>query len=189
MAHGLRDVERVRERVLDAALDELAARGLGGLTIEAAARRAGFDAATVRQLWPNSADLSTAALMEYGARNLPVPDTGTLYGDLLAYSKSFADMINSPIGRRLLNAVIAKPMDWDLSESRPMFLERRDQRMAQIVTRAIARDECVSATEPGRLVDMVAFGICLPILLYDRQVTDEDCEYVVRTLVEGIKPR
>ena len=189
MAQGLRGTEPLRERVLDAALAEIAARGLGGFTLEAVARRAGFDVATVRQLWPNSAELSTAALMEYGTRNLPVPDTGTLYGDLLAYSKSFADMIDSPIGRRLLNAVIAKPMDWDLSESRPMFLERRDRRMAQILTRAVERHECISATEPGRLVDMIAFGICLPILLYDRKVTDEDCEYVVRTLVEGIEPR
>lgn len=186
---SFRDTEGIRERVLDAALAEIAAKGLGGFTIEAAAQRAGFDSLTVRQIWPNSAELSTAALMEYGTRNLCVPDTGTLYGDLLAYAKSFADMIDSPVGRRLLNAVIAKPMDWDLSESRPMFLERRDRRMAQILTRAADRGECIGAVDPGRLIDMIAFGICLPILLYDRQVTDEDCEYVVRTLVEGIRTR
>lgn len=189
MPHERRDTDRVRRLVLDAALAEISAKGLGNFTVEAAAQRAGFDTRTVRQVWPNSAELVTAALMEFGAGHLPVPDTGEMYGDLLAYARAFAEMVDSPMGRRLLNAVIAKPVDWDLTDSRPRFLEQRDQRMAVILKRAVERGECVPDTDPARLVDMIAFGICLPILLYDRQVTDDDCNYVVTTLVNGIKPR
>lgn len=181
--------DRQRTVVLDAAVSEVAAKGFGGFSLEGVASRSGVDVPAIQQLWPNSPELLSAALMEFGAQRLPIPDTGSFYRDLLDYAKSFAAMVDSPLGRRLLDAVIAKPRDWDLSGSRPAFLEKRDLRMGAIVRRGVERGECLPDTDPARLIDLIGLGVCVPILLYDRHVTEQDCVFVVDTVFNGIKRR
>lgn len=179
----------MEERVLDAALAELAVRSVADFRMSAVAARAGVDERTLLQWWPNSNELLAAALMAFGARHLRVPDTGTLYGDLLAYAKGWAVMVDSPLGRRLLDAVIVRPQDWDLTDARRPFLARRGRRMAEIVARGVERGECRADVDPAKLIDLIAFGICLPVLFYDRYVTADDCEYVVNLVVHGVRPR
>lgn len=73
----------VRERVLDAAIAELAATNVGSFTMAGVARRAGIDLGLVKDRWANTPELLTAALMSYAAKNLPMPNTGSLREDLL----------------------------------------------------------------------------------------------------------
>lgn len=179
----------VRNQVLEAALAEIAATNLGEFTLESAAARAGVEVVTVKQIWPNSAELLSAALRDFGARHMPVPDTGTLRGDLLAYTKSYAAMVSSPMGRRLIDAVIIKPEDWDLSASRPTYLEKRDLRMAEVLHRAVERGDCVPGVDAVRVIDLIDTAVCLPVIMYDRPIFDEDCEFVVELILNGLTPR
>ena len=184
VSHG--DLER---RVLDAALAELAVTSAADFRMTAVAARAGVEERSIRQWWPNSNELLAAALMDFGARHLAVPDTGSLHGDLQAYARGWAAMVDSPLGRRLLDAVIIRPQDWDLTDARQPFLASRGRRMSEIVHRAVQRGQCRSDVDPARLIDLIAFGICLPVLFYDRYVTADDCEYVVNLVVHGVRPR
>ncbi len=181
--------DRIRERVMEAAVAEFAASNFGEFTLEAAAARAGVELLWVKQTWASSAGLLTEALRDFGARHMPLPDTGTLRGDLLDYAKSYAAMVSSPMGRRLVDSVIVKPEDWDLSASRPTYLEKRDLRMADVIQRGIARGECSGDIDPVRVIDLIETAVCLPIMLYDRPILDEDCEFVVDTILNGISPR
>lgn len=186
---GVRTGEDVRQQILDGAVSEFAAKNFSGFTLEGAAARAGVDVQTVRQLWANGPELLTAALRDYGERHLPIPDTGTLHGDLLEYAKSYAAMIGSPTGRRLMDAVIIKPVDWDLSVSRPTYLEKREVRMSAVLQRGIQRGECAPGIDIVRIIDMIEVALCVPIMLYDRPITDEDCELVIDVVLNGIGPR
>ena len=179
----------IRERVMEAAVAELAASNFGDFTLEAAAMRAGVELHWVKQTWASSAELLADALRDFGARNMPLPDTGTLRGDLVEYAKSYAAMVSSPMGRRLVNSVIVKPQDWDLSASRPTYLEKRDLRMAVVIERGIERGDCSAGVDPVRIIDLIDTAVCLPIMLYDRPIFDEDCEFVVDTVLNGISPR
>ena len=87
----LRQVDHARALILDAALAELAARNLSGFTLEGVAARAGQPEVAIKQIWHNTPQLLNAALMAFGERHMPVPDTGSLRGDLLQYAKSYAD--------------------------------------------------------------------------------------------------
>lgn len=72
--------------ILDAARDELLARGYAGFTIEGVAERAATSRHVVYRRWSTREELALAALHhEVGSGNItPVPDTGSLRGDLIA---------------------------------------------------------------------------------------------------------
>lgn len=177
------------DRILQAAVAEVAARNFSGFSLEGVAHRAGVDAGALKEMWANSPELLSAAMRDFGARHLPLPDTGSLRGDLLAYAGSFAAMLSSPIGRRLLDAVLIRTQDWELSDARPKFLEIRYSRISAILQRAIARGECNPDVEPVRIIDVIGLGVSLPIILYDRPITDADCTFIVDLVVDGIRPR
>lgn len=181
-----RDADAPRRRVLDAAIAELATTTVDSFTMAAVAARAGFEVEAVKNMWPNTPALLTAALIHYGSQNMPIPDTGSLRGDLTRYAKSFAAAVNSPTGRRLLDAVIASPKDWDVSDWRPGFFASRQQRVAPILARAVERGECSADIDPMRIMGLLTAGLCSPIQFYDRPVTDADCEDLVDVLLNGI---
>jgi len=182
----LGELDRIREAVLDAAVAELAAKSVDGFTLEGVANRAEVGVFTIRQLWANTPELFTAALIAFGDRYMPIPDTGTLRGDLLMYSRSYAATANSSVGRRLLDALIVSPKDWDVSGSRETFLEGRHGRITVMVRRGIERGECRPDTDPALLVDLLAACLCTPVLFYDQPITDEHVEYVVDLILHGV---
>src|SRR2546430_14023842 len=73
---------RVRQAVLDAAFAELGEKGYGGLSIEAVAQRSGGAKTTVYRRWPPRDELAGDALDRRSDRYEPVPDTGSLRGDV-----------------------------------------------------------------------------------------------------------
>lgn len=179
--------EPMRELILGAALDELKGVNAAAFTLEKVAARAGVAASDIRELWPNTPELFTATIASYTARHLPfVPDTGTLNGDLLLYATSYADMVNTPTGRRLLDSLIVRPSDWDVAGSREAYFKSRHGWAAAIVERGIERGECSPATDAGRTIDTLTLTVCLPVLIYDRPITPDDCEYAVELVLRGI---
>jgi AcrR family transcriptional regulator len=181
--------DTTRQRVLDAAVEVLLATSVGAFTVEAVAARSGVDLQIIRQVWPNAAQLLTAALRAFGDRHIPIPDTGTLAGDLLAFARSYVAMVNSDIGRRMLDTIIVKRTDWELTDSRAVFLAGRQTRIGVIIQRGIERGECPPETDPTLTMDMLGIGLCLPPLYYDQPVSDEHCQYIVDTLLYGIAHR
>ena len=176
----------IRRRILQAGIDELSTTSVGAFSIDRVAQRAEVDPDTIRGIWPNTPELFTATVAEFSRQYLPVPDTGTLRGDFLDYARSYAKILNTPVGRRMLNALIVKADDWELTGARDAFLQERLGRMDGIVRRAIMRGECPDDTDPALTLDMLGIGLCLPVLWYDRPLSDDHCEYVVDTLLHGI---
>ena len=175
-----------RQWVLDAAVEELTVTGVGAFTLDGVAARTGIDAGAIQQVWPNTPALFAAAMRMFGDRHIPIPDTGTLAGDLLQYARAYAETVNSSTGRRMLDAMIVRRKDWDLTESRTTFLTGRESRIGVIVRRGVDRGQCPPDTDPALTIDMLGIGLCLPVLYYDRPITDDHCQYVVATLLNGI---
>ena len=71
----------VAPRVIEAVLDELAARGRDGLSMDRIAKRAGVSKVTIYRRWLTKDDLLVAAYKQL-SRPFPDLDTGTLTGDL-----------------------------------------------------------------------------------------------------------
>lgn len=182
------DIER--QRILDEALAELiGTKTVDDFTLEGVAARAGVEAVVVKQFWANTPALFTATLLAWGDRNIPIPDTGTLRGDLTQYSRSYAAATNSPTGLKLLNRVVISPKDWDSYGSLPEFRRARPARMSVMVQRAIERGECADDVDPDMVVEVLASALCMPILFYGQPITDEFCAQVVDVFLDGIMRR
>lgn len=75
----------LEDALLSAALAELTEHGYDALTYEAVAARAGTSRTVLYRRWPTKPELVVAALRRGGGRDhAPVPDTGSLRGDILA---------------------------------------------------------------------------------------------------------
>ncbi len=182
--------EDLRQLILDAAIAQLAAaRFTDDFTLEGVAERAGVDDFAVKQFWPNTPALFSATLVAWGERHMPIPDTGSLRGDLMEYSRSYAAALDSPLGRRFLDAVIITPRDWDSYGSRAEFRKARPVRIAVMVQRAIDRGECPADVDPVLAVELLASALCTPVLFHDEPISEAYCAQVVNLFLDGLLRR
>jgi len=176
--------ERVVRRVLAAALAELARSGYTGFRMDEVVSRARVNKTTIYRRWPNRAALITAVVdqLRQPLRELPLPDTGRLEGDLVAaLARRFS------VGRKLEGRAWARLLDErHLAEVEAIIGEAVDQRSGEwraMVTRAIDRAEIPPRTDPELVLHVV------------RAVVDArpgDAAWVrlaVRTVIAGARAR
>ena len=72
--------EEADRAILSAATELLAERGLGGMSMEEVAARAGVGTATVYRRWPSRGALALDAFLAEFEEQQPIPDTGTFRG-------------------------------------------------------------------------------------------------------------
>ncbi len=83
--------------ILDATVAELAEVGYAALTVEGVARRAGAGKYSLYRRWPDKAALAMAAAYHLHDDE-PVPTTGPLRADLIAWLRQGADRMAGPAG-------------------------------------------------------------------------------------------
>ncbi|GII77739.1 TetR family transcriptional regulator [Sphaerisporangium rufum] len=101
----------LEEAILRAAVDELTESGYAALTMEKVAARAGTNKNAVYRRWPNRLALGIAAYRQLST-TVPLPDTGELRGDVLAFLRLANRHWSSPLGailRELLSAAGGAP--------------------------------------------------------------------------------
>jgi AcrR family transcriptional regulator len=86
---------RVRAAVLYAALEAMAEHG-PSVTISEIARRAGVHATSIQRRWGTTENVIRDAMLTRSQEELPVPDTGTLRGDLMAFARLIAAYLATP---------------------------------------------------------------------------------------------
>jgi len=178
---------RVREAVLRATLDALAEVGLDGLNFSEIGRRAGVHATSVQRRWGSRENVLLDALLSYAGQNIEVPDTGSLRGDLLRFSRSFADYFATPLGAAILKMLItASQDDADLSANRAEFVRLRLAAMRAMMERALARDELRSGIDLQIALDLAMGPIYVRTLITRQPIDDSFIEQYVDMLLDGI---
>src|SRR3954470_21599222 len=98
---------RVRGAVHQAVTDLVAERGYGNFTVGEVAARAGVADSSVYRRWGSLETLLTdVALTRLNAQS-PMPDTGSLDGDLRTYAAQVAREITGPDGPAVLHLAVA----------------------------------------------------------------------------------
>ncbi|MFC9643382.1 TetR/AcrR family transcriptional regulator [Streptomyces mirabilis] len=140
--------------LLTAAWDELMDSGYEKLTMEAVAERAQTSRPVIARRWGSRQELFTAAVLHWIDHNRPpVPDTGTLRGDLLASLASKSDR------RAEIRAVFGARFGGPAEENQDLAQQLR-QRIYQalgteeIWDRAAARGEVDPAALTPRIRDL-----------------------------------
>jgi AcrR family transcriptional regulator len=133
---------RNKAAVFEAAAALLAERGHEAVTMTDIAERAGMAATSLYRRWGDVRALMMEVAVEKLTRERPLPDTGSLRGDLLAWARPIATSLASREGSSFFRAVIATttPAGADGSLRRAALNRRREQ-MELMLERARQRGE------------------------------------------------
>lgn len=177
--------ERVVQKVLEAALEELSRKGLAGLSMEEVADRAGVAKTTVYRRWPTKVDLAVAAMRRIADDIVRTADTGSLRGDLIVILQSFRDFAWTARGQGLIRMLMTDVMYEEIAEFARRIREEKSHEPRNIVLRAIARGELPRGTDPALVLD-VAFGAVQNYLCFMHEpVEDPRIEQIIDLLLIG----
>src|SRR5579863_6546022 len=101
--------------ILAATADLLASRGLAAMSIEEVAARAGVGKTTIYRRWPSKGLLALDAFVASFQAQQPLPDTGTLRGDMLAALTLWVRAVTqTPMGGMLTGLIAEAQYDPEL---------------------------------------------------------------------------
>jgi AcrR family transcriptional regulator len=164
---------RVRSAVIEALFDELIESGLGGLTMDGIARRAGVNKTTLYRRWGSKEAIILDAMLERGEQLVPIPDTGSLRGDLLTVAREIAASLATPESEALVRTAAGEPSDSRVAEAARAFWRVRFKLLGEMFERAIERGEVAKGTDPKPIIEGLLGGIYLRLLI-TREPLDDD---------------
>ena len=169
--------ERARQAVLAATLALAAEEGPAGLHMEAIAKRAGVSKETLYRWWHSKTEVVLDALAERGQRTIPLPDTGTLRGDLRDFLRATVDSADPATMRLLYSIAAAAATDEAVAHQiRDRFLATRRTDLGQILDRGAARGE-IGRDRAALAVDLIYgsmwYRLIFRVATLDYQWADE----------------
>jgi AcrR family transcriptional regulator len=175
--------------ILTAAAELLAARGLGGMSIEEVAARAGVGKATIYRRWPSKGLLALDAFVVSFRAEQPLPDTGSLRGDLLSALRLWVRAVTStPVGRLLASLIAEAQHDPELHAAwRDRVLEPLRTQHRIMLERAVARGEISPSVDKEVVLDLFFGAAQHRLLLGHLPMTEAFIESVVDVILGGIE--
>jgi AcrR family transcriptional regulator len=143
--------------IRNAVMHELADVGYGRLSIEAVARRAGVGKTAIYRRWNNKLEMVLEIVSDVAGRAVPLPDTGSLTGDLqllmMIVSKALQHRIASQIIPDLMAEASRNPQ---IAETLQRALRTHQQSVGdKLVGQAVARGELPPGADPEMAVDLI----------------------------------
>ncbi|HEY0816199.1 MAG TPA: TetR/AcrR family transcriptional regulator [Pseudonocardia sp.] len=175
----------VTEAITIAAVAELAESGYARLAVDRVARRAGVGKSAIYRRWPSKLEMTVDGLARLSIMTGPVPDTGSLRGDVRAIMQAALDWLTDPRVRAVLPDLIAE------SDRNPVLAEA----VARNITRprlAWARVALDRAHARGELaaddIDLVLDLTIAPVfwrLTHARPVDDRYLDRLTELTIGG----
>ncbi|MBO0894723.1 MAG: TetR/AcrR family transcriptional regulator [Acidimicrobiales bacterium] len=176
------------QAILLAAADLLVERGLGAMSIEEVAARAGVGKATIYRRWSTRGTLALDAFVADYLKRQPLPDTGSLRGDLTAALRAWVRLVTrTPVGRTLTGLLAEAQRDpglataWTKQVIGPVRAEHRI-----MVRRAIARGEIPAETDADVVMDLLYGSAYHRLLQGHLPLTDRFVLQVVELVMRAL---
>jgi AcrR family transcriptional regulator len=140
-----------------AVMEELAEVGYGRLSIEAVARRAGVGKTAIYRRWSSKLELVLEIVSGVAGRALPLPDTGTLGGDLEMLLRIVARALQHPLASQIIPDLLAEAARNPVIAQTLREALRVNQRDVGtlVIGRAIERGELPAGTDPDTAVELI----------------------------------
>jgi len=172
---------RVRAAVHQAVTELAAERGYGAFTIGDVAARARVADTSIYRRWGTLEALTADVALTWLTARSPMPDTGSLRGDLRAYAAGVARDITGPAGLAVLRLVIALDTAGDAGiAARDGFLAERGRQLQAMLDLSQARGEHPPSTLD--VVDHILAPLYVRVLFGVAPLTPE----YVDGLVDGL---
>ena len=178
------------EAILTAALTLVTEVGIGGLSIDDIASRAGVSKATIYRRWESKEALILDALNSGLGRYEPV-DTGSVLGDLRTYIGTIAEKLRNGAKTRDLipHLIAAATSNPALEPALDDYSRIRTQPLRELFERAVRRGELPADTDVTIAIEMFLGAMSHRRLFSDSVYDGADAErlvtYVLRALSAG----
>ncbi len=150
--------EDVTEAIRAAVFDELAAVGYARMSIEGIARRAGVGKTAVYRRWRSKLHLVLDVVSAMAVMGLPVPDSGSLEGDLRLLYEVTSRALRHPVASQIIPDLQAEAArNPDIAEAMQKALrDGQDSVASRIVAAAEARGEVRPGVNPDLALDLIS---------------------------------
>ncbi|SDZ38037.1 transcriptional regulator, TetR family [Micromonospora pattaloongensis] len=140
-----------------AVMHELAAVGYGRLSIEAVARRAGVSKTAIYRRWRSKLELVLAVVSKVAVQRLPLPDTGTLRGDLEMLFMIMSHALRHPLASQIIPDLLAEAArNPEIAQTLQSALQANQHTIGVLlIERAVERGELPEGADPGALMDLI----------------------------------
>jgi AcrR family transcriptional regulator len=186
---GRRRNEEARAAILDAAFDLIYGNGDAEVTIDAIAHAAGVGRQTIYRWWPSKGAVAAEAMAHRAQVVVPVRETGSFRGDLLAFiTDSFAGLADDGLRNALRHLAATAQGDEHVAQVLAEFTARRRAALRQLLERGVADGDIGAAADIPMLVDM-AYGVLWYRLLIGHAPLDADAARdLTACILAGGKP-
>jgi len=172
--------------VLRATLQALQEDGAAGLTISEIARRSGVHATSIQRRWGTVEDVLLDAVLIYSQQTLPIPDTGSLRGDFVAFARLMARYLETPLGKIVMRTMANAKETSERANTRAEVLRVRFAAASVMAARGIERGEIRPDVEPKFAQELLVAPIYLRRLVTHEPIDDAFIERVVDVLLRGL---
>jgi AcrR family transcriptional regulator len=177
---------RVRAAVLRATAELLTEVGYDQVSVDEIAARAGVHKTTVYRRWSTKPVLIADAVRVHSDENVPIPDTGTLSGDLQALARSVVANIGSEGGARRSRSIAASAAtSHELAEGMHSLWAERLASTGLVVERAIDRGELPPHSDPNLIIETLIGPLWIRLLLTGEPITDDLADRVAELVTAG----
>ncbi|WP_306368053.1 TetR-like C-terminal domain-containing protein [Nocardiopsis sp. CC223A] len=182
--------ERSHAAILAATAELVAETGYAATSLAAVAARARVGKDTIYRRWSGKAELVYEAVFTT-TDTAPVPDTGTLEGDLDVLVRQLIDEFSAPAAAAALPGLLA---DFAASPTlratiRTAFLAPAEQRLADVFDRARERGETGGGVESGLVLDTLVAIILFRLGILGEPAGPELSRNIAGIIAKGIEVR
>lgn len=175
-----------RAKLLRATTEILVEEGIGAVSIEAVARRAGVAKTTLYRHFGGIDGLVFAAATASVSEAVG-PDTGSLIGDLREIQRHYLDIASSPINREVFAWMLTRAMH--SLEAAALFSRERIQPRGPTVValqRAIARGELPPTTNVELAMHIIQGPLISKRFVENSDLTDDEFETLLEMTVRAL---
>lgn len=174
-------------RILAAASSLILVRGFDAMTVDEVAATAGVGKATVYRRWSKKEDLAVAAMERLYSDEMPVPDTGSLRGDLTEVYRGQLTFAQSPAGADYMRTLVRESMrDERMAALYRTAHEQAERNVREIFHRASSRGE-IGEDAPVDLVVSLLNGLVVLSTVMGREAPSSvDVDLLVDLVLRGL---
>jgi AcrR family transcriptional regulator len=170
--------------VASAIVEAIRRRGIDGFSVEHVAELTGLDPMTVCERWGEKEELAVRGLAAHYDSSIPIPDTGCLRDDVVAFTHAVARFLTDSTGRLLMRLLVVDDRDWGAGDARVGFWQIRFQRVKTMFERAERRGEIRAGVNYQVAMQMMI----APLHAHALYTEDAIDEHMVNAIIEMAWP-
>jgi AcrR family transcriptional regulator len=179
-----------RRRILAAAAKLLDEGGLGAVTMEAIAARAGVGRPTIYREWPNAHAVAMSAFLERDRTTPPSRNSRRALAALRSRLRELAETLTTRAGRSTAMMIAAAQSDSELAKViRTHFVMKSREEGRALLARAAAEGDIRRNIDIEAALDLIYAPFYFRLLIGHAPLTSRDTDAILDLALKGLAAR